>query len=371
MTAPAPAENDPAGSDGVSTIGLALSTVTLIAVAVPVTQGLADPAVWLAASFALIATATFVARRYELFEPLFGGPLAAASSGLVVVLSGYALTQHVFGSVTVPGLGWSIPFFFVAFLGGAAAVSVGVADAAGIGIFGLRQRTARFLEMIGVGLLGLVGMFVATRLLSVPAGALLGELSMLQWQVVQYLGFALGIGAVAVGYLALREYGLSYIDLEMPSVRSIGWMVGGLGVLFGVLFGGSMVMAAAGVETAGHGTVDAVEQNAELLAVIIPASLLIIGPFEELLYRNVIQKSLYETFSRYGSVVVTSVVFALVHVLAYATAGPGQILAALSMIFVLSIVLGVIYERTENLLVPAVVHGVFNAVQFSSLYLQL
>jgi membrane protease YdiL (CAAX protease family) len=38
---------------------------------------------------------------------------------------------------------------------------------------------------------------------------------------------------------------------------------------------------------------------------------------------------------------------------------------------VLSLVLGWVYYRTENLLVPIFVHGAFNAIQFAGLYVRL
>ena len=41
------------------------------------------------------------------------------------------------------------------------------------------------------------------------------------------------------------------------------------------------------------------------------------------------------------------------------------------MLFVLGGVLGVLYEHTGNLFVPAVAHGVYNAVTFTTTYLEL
>ncbi len=368
MTATRQGDDARLESDVVLAVGLSLSAATLAAAAVPVRRGVDEPAIWLAAGFALLATVTFLSRRYGVVERRIGGPLAAGSGVLVVLFSGYAINRGVLGSIVLPGLEWSFSLVFTAFLVGAGVVALGVADYAGISGRGLKRRTVQFLEMLAVGSIGLLAMFIAQVLLAAPAIFLLGSLSELQWMVLTYLSFALGLGSVAVGYLRFRGYGLSYIDLEVPTVRTVLWTVGGLLVLFGILVGASWLMNVAGVETAGHGTVEEAEQNPELLVVIVPAMILFVGPFEELLYRNVIQKSMYERFSRYGAVVVSSVVFAFVHVLAYATAGPGQVLASLAMIFGLSLVLGVIYERTENLLVPAVIHGVFNAVQFSMLY---
>jgi membrane protease YdiL (CAAX protease family) len=34
-------------------------------------------------------------------------------------------------------------------------------------------------------------------------------------------------------------------------------------------------------------------------------------------------------------------------------------------------ILGAIYEKTENIVVPSLVHGVYNAILFTSLYFQV
>jgi len=127
-------------------------------------------------------------------------------------------------------------------------------------------------------------------------------------------------------------------------------------------------MRTVGVEGSDHATTQQAQERPELMLVMIPIAILVIGPFEELLYRNVIQKSLYDTFSRAGAVVTASVIFAAVHVSAYATAGLGAVIASLGTVFGLSLVLGTIYERTENLVIPAPAHGLYNALLFANLY---
>lgn len=75
---------------------------------------------------------------------------------------------------------------------------------------------------------------------------------------------------------------------------------------------------------------------------------------EELLYRGFFQSSLVAlTRSRWLSIGVTSVVFALVHV------GTAD-LQALPSLFVLSIALGVAFERKGRIGVPIVMHALFN-----------
>ncbi|GAB3699491.1 hypothetical protein GCM10028858_13400 [Halorubrum pallidum] len=53
-----------------------------------------------------------------------------------------------------------------------------------------------------------------------------------------------------------------------------------------------------------------------------------------------------------------------------ALSGDGQ-LTYMAVVFVLALVLGATYEYAENLVTPAVIHGVYNAVLLSALYLQV
>ncbi|MFU8867532.1 lysostaphin resistance A-like protein [Natronococcus sp.] len=355
-----------AGSSDESTVpslGVVPASVAMAAAVIPVRGGTEDPFVLLAAAFAVVTLVAFLARRHGALGRAPGALAAAGSSLLVVLLTGYAVNQGTTASATVPGVGWTISLLFLAFAAAGASIGIAAADYAGVSTRGLLHRARRFSTMTVVGFAGLIAMAFAAVFLADLVAVLGTGNAALDSQLVQYLSTAVGLGSVAAVYMGVRGYDLSFLDLEVPSLRAVGWTVGGLVLLFGALIAISVAMTAVGVDTADHGTTQQVEQNPELIVVIVPGMLLVVGPFEELLYRNVVQKSLYETFSRYGSVVVTSVIFAGVHVAAYATAGPGQILASLAVLFGLSLVLGFLYERTDNLLVPALVHGAYNAIQ--------
>ncbi|ELY44303.1 CPBP family intramembrane glutamic endopeptidase [Natronorubrum sulfidifaciens] len=362
-------DGDPLPSAVVPTVGTVLAALTAAALLIPARDGIDEPALWIAAAGALLTTGLFLTRRHELLERRLAGPAAAGSSLLVVLLSGYVITQGVLASVVLPGLGWSISLLFAAFFVAAGTVGIAVADAAGLSSRGVKRRLGLTGEMLVLAFVGLIGISIAAVFLSLPVQLLAGEPTELQWTVVEYLSFAVGLGGVAAGYLAFRGRERSFIDLEAPTLWTVGWVVGGLLLILAANLGISSLMTAVGIEGSDHTTTQRVAENPDLLLVIIPSMILFVGPFEELLYRNLIQKSLYERFSRPGAIVVASVVFTLVHISAYATAGAGQLLASLSLLFVLSLILGAIYERTENLLVPALVHGCYNAVIFLPMYL--
>lgn len=362
--------SDENGLDPVTGVGTVLAGVALAGFLLPVRRGVGEPVVWAGLLFATVATAVFLARRYDVLERSGGASVAAVASLAVVVLSGYALNQGISGAATLPVLE-SVPLVFVTFVAAIGAVGMAVADYGGVTGDGLKRRTTTTVGLSLVGAVGLFSALVTTFVLSIPAFYLVGELTQTQQTALGQFGMALGTAAVALGFLHVTGRPVSFVDLERPDRWDLVWIVGGVVVLFGALMAVSLALAQTGTETATHSTVEQAQQSPEILYVYVPASILIIGPFEELLYRNVIQKSLYGTFSRGGAVVVASVIFAAVHAPAYGTGAAGAVLASLGVVFSLSIVLGAIYERTGNVLVPGLVHGIYNAVLFASAYVTL
>lgn len=78
---------------------------------------------------------------------------------------------------------------------------------------------------------------------------------------------------------------------------------------------------------------------------------------EEVLFRGLLQTGLFHTrlvASRWGAIVVGSALFILVHA--------GMPLHAFPVLFVLSLGLGYVYERTGSLYAPMLIHASFNAL---------
>ncbi|WP_254766835.1 CPBP family intramembrane glutamic endopeptidase [Salinilacihabitans rarus] len=369
MNETARADDGPLAADGAaSAAGAALAAVAAGGVAVPIRRGVAEPAVATATVLALVALGAFLARRYGVVERRRAGAVAVAASVGVVLSSGYALNVGATGDVGLPGLSGTLPFVFVTFLAGGGAAGLGVAQYAGVSNAGLWRRTTLAVELTIVGAAGLIATQIGTVLVALPVFAAVGEPTQGGLVALSQVGRAVGTLALVVGYLRLKGYDLGFVDLRVPSLRDLAWGIGGVIALFAAVVAITELMAAVGAESSQHGTAQQAEQNPELMLVYVPAAILVIGPFEELLYRNVIQKSLYGVFSRAGAVVVASVIFAAVHLTAYDTAAFGAVLASLATVFGLSLTLGIVYERTENLLVPAAVHGLYNAIVFANLY---
>lgn len=239
---------------------------------------------------------------------------------------------------------------------------------------GFSSRLRGTLVLLGVGMGGIVAMFVWSQVLLILLVALTGtmDLPLDQRLIVSNVSLGLGMATGAFLYLLLADRSWSYIDLRMPSLIDVAWMVVGVGGLLAALIGLGVLLELLNAPGAEHGLIEDIVEEGDpemLLYILIPASLLIIGPGEELLFRNIIQKSLYQYFSRPAAIVVASLVFALAHIPAY-WAG-AETVTAVIVITVLSLILGAIYARTENIVVPAVVHGLYNAILFAVLYAEM
>jgi membrane protease YdiL (CAAX protease family) len=227
---------------------------------------------------------------------------------------------------------------------------------------------------VSVGFAGLFAIAAwASVLLTVADGLLSSEPGTAARLALNAVALGLGTGTVALVYFQLTDKTVAYLDVAVPSKRGVGYVVGGAVALLALQLLVGVAFDQLGVETADHSVQQAAAGgNPEVLLLLIPAAWLVIGPGEELLYRNVIQKSLYDHFGEWGAVLVGSVAFALAHIPAYAAgASAGALVLTLLVIFLLSVVLGVAYLRTENVVVPALIHGTFDAIVFAAMYLQL
>ncbi len=218
------------------------------------------------------------------------------------------------------------------------------------------------------GLVGLVAIYLWASLIAGVVRGVVGELTTFQRTAVLQASSGLGAVSAVVLFLDYTDRDRSYLDLDRPTRRDVGYGVAGLVVLFGTFVAVTLLMSVLGIESAAHGTEDTIAEAGNPTAVallFVVTSVLVIGPGEELLYRNVVQKSLYDVFSRGQAVLVGSVIFAVIHFPAYSTGTLPQVAVSVVVVFALSLTLGAVYERTDTVVVPAVVHGLFNATQFA------
>ncbi len=178
----------------------------------------------------------------------------------------------------------------------------------------------------------------------------------------------LTFGGIALIYLNYRDLGLDFIHIHVPSIRDIAITVGGFVFLFGALNVISNVIQSLGLHSAQNSVVDIASGNPTVFLLLIPVSFLIIGPGEELLYRGLIQGVLRESYSPVPAVILSSVLFASIHFFSLLGADLGR-LVYIGTVFFLALILGSVYEYTDNLLVPILIHGAYDATLFGLQYL--
>jgi len=230
----------------------------------------------------------------------------------------------------------------------------------------------------GIGILGIVLLNVAAVAVVLggeTAGFEIveegGGIAPLPGLAVNGVGQILAFGGLALGYLRYRGYDLAraraYLGVRAPSLREIGAVVGGFVGMIVLLAVVSAIVSLFSTPADNVAAQDAAE-NPDAIPAMIVIMLLIVGPFEELLYRGVVQTRLRERFAPAVGIVVASVVFASVHAAGALSGTPTEILTTVAVLFVVSLVLGGLYEYTGNLVVPAVVHGLFNSFQLAGIY---
>lgn len=230
----------------------------------------------------------------------------------------------------------------------------------------------------GIGLLGIILLNVAAIVVVLggeTAGVELvedgGGIAPLPGLAVNGVGQVLAFGGLALGYLRYRGYGLAgaraYLGVRLPSLRELGAIVGGfVGMI--VLLAVVSVIVSQFSSPADNVAAQNAAENPNAIPAMIVIMLLIVGPFEELLYRGIVQTRLRERFAPAAGIVTASVVFASVHAAGALTGTATEILTTVAVLFVVSLVLGGLYEYTGNLVVPAVVHGLFNSFQLAGIY---
>lgn len=101
---------------------------------------------------------------------------------------------------------------------------------------------------------------------------------------------------------------------------------------------------------------------------LISAIIVFIVPIgEEILFRGFFQNWAKNWFPAYGSILLTSVLFALFH---FAPSQGFANIQLMSALFTLSCFLGLIYERQKTLIAPIALHSTFNAVSIFTLILK-
>lgn len=230
------------------------------------------------------------------------------------------------------------------------------------------------LRAVGVAAAITVAGFVMAIPFGLAVGTVIGllgiDLSLTAGFIVTILllqGIAFPLTAFA--YLRLRGASFGFVDVRFPTLRDVLWVVSGYILVFVLVIAVLVLVTTLDAPTASRANQEAL-RDAQTLLWLIPLSILVIGPSEELLFRGIIQGRLREAFGPVGAVVLASATFAPAHILAL-TGSIRALAVTIAILFVPALVFGATYELTDNLVVPAVIHGAYNATIFTIVYLGL
>lgn len=186
-------------------------------------------------------------------------------------------------------------------------------------------------------------------------------------QVVDTAMNFLGLLVVPLVYLAWREdWGL--VGAASPSIRDFATIVVGAVVLIAFMNGAEQFVSWLGFQPAENAAVESGRENPELFLYYLPIVLFLNSPAEELLFRGVVQGLLRRAYGVVPGILGAAAIFGLVHYSALVASGSAG--AYLVIALGSGIILGILYEYTENILVPIVVHAIWNCLVYLSLYLE-
>jgi uncharacterized protein len=220
------------------------------------------------------------------------------------------------------------------------------------------------LAAIGVYLIGQLGLQLLAGLVLMASGILdpgaldpdQGGTALLGIVVASQLAGLIGV----LGFLRLRGVILrDPIGTVRPLGRNVGIGVGlGLVAILGSTIVVSVLVALSGSEaTPDQVLTGGLVETPGQIALAVVAAVVLAPVAEELLFRGLLHRSLRSRWRIVPATVVSSFLFAVVHVDVVLS----QPLALVGLTLV-GAVLAVAYERTGSLLVPIVIHAVHNAI---------
>jgi membrane protease YdiL (CAAX protease family) len=224
----------------------------------------------------------------------------------------------------------------------------------------VRAIGGAFLVVALVVLLALLSVSLGLPLIDAAGIARDSALGLALRSAFQFVGF----GVAGVGYLLVTDR-TDLVSVRVPTHTDLKWLAGGIAVLLALYVVATVTFDALGIGGADSAIVAQGSDQPIYFLYLIPVTILLVGPTEELIFRGILQGLFREPYGSAGAVAAASVVFAAVHLSSYSGDG---LLATLSVVLLLGGALGVIYEKSDNLVVPAVVHGLFNTVQFLGAY---
>ena len=183
---------------------------------------------------------------------------------------------------------------------------------------------------------------------------LLGDFPVIRDVSVQILR---GILAVVLTFVAVRVFDISspleWMGVRRPIKRDWAYIPLGVVLAFVWLIGSLvLIQNVLGLERTMLVTLSEPVRIARVVTLLV-----LVGPAEEVIFHGIIQRSLEDVVGLWPAIVAGGMLFAMTHV------DPAA-LALGDLLFYIAqggfgMIAGWVYARTENLVVPALVHGIF------------
>lgn len=176
------------------------------------------------------------------------------------------------------------------------------------------------------------------------------------------LAFAL----VSMLYVRYEDSGLLSVrwpSLSKRTLSDLGWVIVGIIVLLLASQAISLVLRQFGFAPGINQITQAGREHPQLFLILVVLSFVAVGPGEELLFRGSVQGVLRRAYGPIPAIALASAIFGVAHVTAVGGSQAGVVGYVVSA-FLLGIVLGSLYEYTDNLFVPILIHGAYNAIGF-------
>lgn len=184
------------------------------------------------------------------------------------------------------------------------------------------------------------------------------------------------VGATAVGQLSMFAVAYIYyryrdisLSAALPSLRELGYVAGGVVTAIGTAVVVSIILTAlALVPSSVIG--ETATTNPTFLLGLAALSIVVVAPVEEFVFRGVIQGRLRDRFGPVPGIAGASLLFGSLHLANY-SGNPVAIVAGALMIAIVGSVFGILYEWTGNLMVPILVHAIYNTILLGMSYVAL
>jgi len=212
-------------------------------------------------------------------------------------------------------------------------------------------------------LLAILPLVVVAGVLAATA-MMLGE-ETVERPVVGIAAIECSMLAVAGAFLLLRPAAIDDIGLLLPDATDLALGAAFLPITYFTMGLQSVVSRLFDIEASSS---DLAEYSTP--AVVLTA-LVLVGPAEELLYRGVIQELLVGPVGTVGGILVMALLFGLVHYPSYGASSVRDIDASVVLgmagTSVGGAAFGALYALSGTLIVPMVVHSVYDALLFANL----